>query len=123
MIRLVFASTGQLVPEHGDGQQKLVFRLPRASVDRGDDLHQQLEEAGERLQSDDAAGLVAIQYEGEVARKVQLVLELPDAVWDNLANCADDLLDEDFLPDEEEEDLFDDEDWEDEEEEEEEEED
>lgn len=112
MIRLVFASTGQLVPERGSGQHKLVFRLPRASVDRGGDLHQQLEEAGERLQSDDAAGMVAIQYEGEVARKVQLVLELPDAVWDNLANCADDLLDEDFLPDEDD-DVLDDEEWED----------
>ncbi|MBN1888635.1 MAG: hypothetical protein JW850_11615 [Thermoflexales bacterium] len=112
MIRLVFASTGQLVPEEEDGQQKLVFRLPRASVDRGGELHQQLEELGERMLVDDAAGMVSIYYEGEVARKVQLVLELPDAVWDNLANCADDLLDEDFLPDEDE-DLFDDEDWED----------
>jgi hypothetical protein len=116
MIRLVFASTGHLVPERENGQQKLVFRLPRASVDRGGDLHRQLEEAGERLQSDDAAGLVAIEYEGEIVRKVQLVLELPDAVWDNLANCADDLLDEDFLPDGDE-DFFDDEDWEDDEEE------
>ena len=112
MIRLIFESIGEIVPEWENDNERLIFRLPSATVQRGSALHEQMEEAGVSVPASEPMGMVTLRYEGDVAHEVHLVLELPDAVWDNLANCADDLLDEDFLPDEDDEDLFDEEGWE-----------
>jgi hypothetical protein len=42
--------------------------------------------------------MVVTRYEGDIARQVRVILELPDDVWDDLADRADDLLEKD-LPD------------------------
>lgn len=110
MIQLVFKSVGKIVPEWEGEQERLFFRLAPANARRGDALHKQMDEAGAPAPDDEAVGVVTLGYEGDLAREVQLILELPDEVWDNLANWADDLLDEDML-DEDQEAL--DDDWED----------
>lgn len=103
MIQLIFDSKGKIIPEWKDGHERIVFRLSPASVKRGGAIHRQAEEAGLSLPDSEAAGVINLRYEGDLAREVQVILELPDEVWDNLANWADDLLDEDLLPDEDEE--------------------
>ncbi len=110
MIQLVFKSTGKIIPEWENDQERLLFRLTPIRVERSHALHQQIEEAGGTGPKDEAVGVVALNYEDDLTREVQVVLELPDEVWDNLANWADDLLDEDLLPDEDEPE-FSDEDW------------
>ncbi len=104
MIQLIFDSKGKVVPEWEDDHERLVFRLSPANVKRGGTLHRQADEAGLSLPDSEAAGVVDLRYEGDLAREVQVILELPDEVWDNLANWADDLLDENLLPDEEDDD-------------------
>ncbi len=109
MIQLIFDSKGKIVPEWEDNHERLVFRLLPTNVKPGNMLHRQADEAGLSLPDSEAVGAVELRYEGDLAREVHVILELPDEVWDNLANWADDLLDENLLPDEEE-DLFEDED-------------
>ena len=36
--------------------------------------------------------MVALQYEGDLARQARVILELPDDVWDHLASQVDELL-------------------------------
>jgi hypothetical protein len=104
MIQLIFESKGKVTLGWEDEQEQLVFRLSPTGVERGDSLHKQ--EVGAAVPSNEAMGAITLHYDGDVARQVRIILELPDEVWDNLANWTDDLLDKDLLPDE---------DWEDEE--------
>jgi len=94
MIQLIFDSVDKIVPEWENEQQWLVFRLSAANVSRNQLLHGRMSEAGSVAPDDEALGLVATRYEGDVARQVRLILELPDDVWDRLADRADELLDE-----------------------------
>lgn len=101
MIRLVLRSKGKIVPGWENDSERLLFGLAQAKVEPGASLHQQLEDAGVAISAGDAAGAVTLDYDGDAARAVQVVLELPDEAWDNLANWADDLLDQALLSDEE----------------------
>jgi hypothetical protein len=94
MIQLIFDSVGQLIPEWDNEQERLVFRLSAARVSRSQLLRGCLEEAGASIPDGQALGLVATRYEGDLAREVRVILELPDEAWDGLANRADELLDE-----------------------------
>ena len=93
MIQLSFDSVGKLVPEWENEQERLVFRLLAANVSRSHLLHGRMSEAGFAVPDDEALSLVATRYEGDVAREVRVILELPDDVWDRLADRADELLD------------------------------
>ncbi len=99
MIQLVFDSKDKITPSWEDKQERLVFRLSLTDVKQCHTLHQEMEETGAPAQDDEAMGVVALRYEDESPSQVQLILELPDDVWDNLANWADDLLDEGLWPD------------------------
>ena len=94
MIQLIFDSVDKIVPEWENEQQWLVFRLSAANVSRKQLLHGRMSEAGSSVPDDEALGLVATYYLGDVAREVRVILELPDEVWDRLADRADELLDE-----------------------------
>ena len=93
MIQLIFDSMDKIIPEWENEQERLVFRLSAANVSRSQWLHGRLEEAGTAT-GDQALGMVATRYEGDAAREVRVILELPDEVWDRLADRADVLLDE-----------------------------
>lgn len=110
MIQLVFESTEVIHLEAENGQRTLTFYMSPGEAHNNPELHDLLELAGIALQEDQAVGRVVLHYEGDAVHKLQLVLELPDAAWDSLANCADDLLDEDMLSDEFDDELFDEED-------------
>ena len=94
MIQLIFDSVDKIIPEWENEQERLVFRLSEARVSRSQLLHGRLSEAGLAMPDDEAVSLVATRYEGDVAREVRVILELPDDVWDRLADRADELLDE-----------------------------
>jgi hypothetical protein len=94
MIQLIFDSVDKIVPEWEHEQERLVFRLSAARVSRSQLLHGRLSQAGLAVPDDEAVSLVATRYEGDVAREVRVILELPDDVWDRLADRADELLDE-----------------------------
>ena len=94
MIQLIFDSVDKIIPEWENEQERLVFRLSAARVSRSQLIHGRSSEAGSATQDDEALGLVATRYEGDVACAVRVILELPDEVWDRLAGRADELLDE-----------------------------
>ncbi len=94
MIQLIFDSVDKIVPEWENEQQRLMFRLSAANVSRNQLLHGRMNQAGLAAPDDEALGLVATRYEGDVARQVRVILELPDDVWDRLADRTDELLDE-----------------------------
>ena len=94
MIQLIFDSLDKIVSEWENEQERLVFRLSAAQVSRSQLLHGRLSEAGSAVPDDEALGLVATHYEGDAAREVRVILELPDDAWDRLADRADELLDE-----------------------------
>jgi hypothetical protein len=93
MIQLIFDSVDKIIPEWENEQERLVFCLSAAHVSRSQLLHGRMEEAGTATE-DEALGMVATRYEGDAARQVRVILELPDEVWDRLADRADALLDE-----------------------------
>jgi hypothetical protein len=92
MIQLVFDSVANLVPEWENGQERLIFCLTPASVRRSELLHERLGAAGATKLDSKAAGMVALQYEGDLARQARVILELPDDVWNHLASQVDELL-------------------------------
>ena len=94
MIQLIFASVGSIVPEWENEQERLVFRLSTANVSCSQLLHGRMSETGAPVPDHEPLGLVATRYEGDVAHEVRVILELPDDVWDHLADRADGLLDE-----------------------------
>jgi hypothetical protein len=94
MIQLTFESTGTIIPEWENEQERLVFHLAPARVSRSRLLHGRLDEAGATVPDSEALGMVATQYEGDLARQVRVIVELPDDVWDALADRADALLDQ-----------------------------
>ena len=100
MIQLIFDSTDKIIPEWENEQERLIFRLAPASVSLGQLLHGRIasREAGAPVPDGEALGMIATRYEGDVACQVRVILELPDDVWDDLADRADDLLEKD-LPD------------------------
>jgi hypothetical protein len=100
MIRLIFDSTDEIIPEWENEQERLIFRLAPATVSLGKLLHVRVasREAGAPMPDDEALSMVVTRYEGDIARQVRVILELPDDVWDDLADRADDLLEKD-LPD------------------------
>ena len=87
MIQLVFDSTDNIIPEWEDEQERLIFRLVPAHVSLGRLIHGRI-----ASREADALGMVVTRYEGDMARQVRVILELPDDVWDDLADRADDLL-------------------------------
>lgn len=93
MIQLIFDSVGKLIPEWENEQERLVFRLSAGNVSRSELLHGRVEEVGIAAVEDEALGMVATRYESDIAREARVILELPDEVWDRLANRADELLD------------------------------
>ena len=101
MIQLTFDSTGKIVPEWENEQERLVFRLSPPNVSLGKLLHARIasHEAGATVPDDEAIGMVATRYEGDIAREVRVIIELPDDVWDDLADRADDLLEGDSVSD------------------------
>ena len=100
MIQLVFDSTDKIIPEWENEQERLVFHLSPVTVSLTKLLHGRLtlSESGAAVPDNEALGMVATRYEGDVARQVRVILELPDEIWDDLADRADDLLEKD-LPD------------------------
>ena len=92
MIQLVFESTGKLAPGWEYGQERLVFRLALPQVSQSRLLHGRMDEAGESVTDAAALGMVDLEYDGDVAHQVRVILELPDDVWDVLADRADALL-------------------------------
>jgi len=92
VIQLVFESVARIVPEWENGQERLIFRLAPISVRRSGTLHERMDAAGATGLDDEAVGLVALHYDGDLARQARVILELPDEVWDHLANQADELL-------------------------------
>ncbi len=91
MIQIILESD-QILPEWEHEEERLTLRLSPAHVSRSTLLHGKLDEAGLPAQATEALGLVATRYVGETARQVRVVLELPDDVWDDLAERADALL-------------------------------
>jgi len=115
MIQITLNHKGKIIPEWEDENERLVFRLSPVNITNDGSIHQEMEDAGTPVPANEALGTISLHYEDDVVQGIQIVLELPDEVWDNLANWADDLLDEEFLPDDDDEDnLFDEEDWDDE---------
>ena len=100
MIQLIFDSTDEIIPEWENDQERLIFRLAPATVSLGELLHGRVasRKADAPLPDDEALGMVVTRYEGDMARQVRVILELPDDVWDDVADRADDLLEKD-LPD------------------------
>jgi hypothetical protein len=100
MIQLIFDSTDEIIPEWENEQERLIFRLAPATVSLGKLLHGRVasREAGAPMSGGEALSMVVTRYEGDIARQVRVILELPDDVWDDLADRADDLLEKD-LPD------------------------
>jgi hypothetical protein len=94
MIQLIFENADKIVPEWEHEEERLAFRLSPVRVSRSTLLHGRMEEAGDSTSDQASLGLVATHYEGDVARQVRVILELPDEVWDALAEHADELLDE-----------------------------
>jgi hypothetical protein len=99
MIQLTFDSTDNIIPEWEDEQERLIFRLALARVSLGRLIHGRIasREAEAPVPDDDGLGMVVTRYEGDLARQVRVILELPDEIWDDLADRADDLLQD--LPD------------------------
>jgi hypothetical protein len=97
MIQFVFESTGKVLPEWEHEEERLVFRLSPAQVSTSVLLHGRIasREVDATVTDDDALGLVIMKYEGELAHQVRVILELPDDVWDALADEADALLEKD----------------------------
>ena len=100
MIQLIFDSTGEIIPEWENEQERLIFRLAQATVSLGGLLRERVasHQAGALPADQEALGMVVTHYDGDVARQVRVILELPDDVWDGMADRADDLLEKD-LPD------------------------
>ena len=100
MIQLIFDSTDTIIPEWENEQERLIFRLAPATVSLGKLLHGRVasREADASMPNGEALGMVVTRYEGDIARQVRVILELPDDVWDDVADRADDLLEKD-LPD------------------------
>ena len=92
MIQIIFESD-QITPEWKHDEERLTLRLSPARVSRSTLLHGQLDEAGLPVQATEALGRIATRYAGETARQARVILELPDDVWDDLAERADALLD------------------------------
>ena len=86
MIQLAFESVVQIIPEWENEQERLIFCVTLASVCRSAALHERMGEA------DQVVGMVALDYDGDLARQARVILELPDDVWNHLANQADELL-------------------------------
>jgi len=99
MIQLIFDSTDNIIPEWEGEQERLIFRLAPAHVSLSQLIHGRIasREADTSVPDSDALGMVVTRYEGDMARQVRVILELPDDVWDDLADRADDLLND--LPD------------------------
>ena len=99
MIQLIFDSTDTIIPEWEDEQERLIFRLAPAHASLSQLIHGRIasREANASVPDGDALGMVVTRYEGDLARQVRVILELPDDVWDDLADRADDLLND--LPD------------------------
>jgi hypothetical protein len=93
MIQIIFESD-QITPEWEHDEERLALRLSPAQVSRSTLLHGKLDEAGLPVQATEAWGRIATRYVGETARQVRVILELPDDVWDDLAERADALLDQ-----------------------------
>lgn len=100
MIQLIFDSTDEIIPEWENEQERLIFRLAPATVSLGKLLHGRVtsREADAPMPDGEAVGMVVTRYEGDMARQVCVILELPDDVWDDVADRVDDLLEKD-LPD------------------------
>ena len=98
MIQLIFDSTDEIVPEWENEQERLIFRLAPAKVSLGELLQGRVasRKAGAPLPDREAVGMVVTRYEGDIARQVRVILELPDDVWDDVADRADDLLEKDL---------------------------
>jgi hypothetical protein len=98
MIQLIFDSTDEIIPEWENEQERLIFRLAPATVSLGKLLHGRVasRETGAPLLGGEAVGMVVTRYEGDLARQVRVILELPDDVWDDVADRADDLLEQDL---------------------------
>ena len=97
MIQLIFDSTDNIIPEWEDEQERLIFLAP-AHVSLGRLIHGRVASREADVSVPDVAlGMVVTRYEGDLARQVRVILELPDDVWDDLADRADDLLQD--LPD------------------------
>lgn len=92
MIQLVFDSVAKITPEWENEQDRLIFRLVLASVSRSKMLHERMDALGATELEAEAIGMVAVHYDGDIAHRARVTLELPDGVWDHLANQADDLL-------------------------------
>ena len=73
MIQLIFDSVGKLVPEWENEQERLVFRLSAGNVSHSQLLHGRMSEVGPAVPDDEALGLVAARYEGDVAREVRVL--------------------------------------------------
>jgi hypothetical protein len=99
MIQLILDSTGKIVPEWENEQERLVFRLLPSNVSLSRLLHARMDGAGATVPDGEAVGMVATRYEGDIAREVRVIIELPDDIWDDLADRADDLLEGDSLLD------------------------
>lgn len=99
MIQLIFDSTGKIVPEWENEQERLVFRLSASNVSLSRLLHARMSEADAAVPDGEAIGMVATRYEGDIAHQVRVIIELPDEWWDDLADRADDLLEGDPLSD------------------------
>jgi hypothetical protein len=91
MIQIILESD-QIIPEWEHDEERLTLRLSPARVSRSTLLHGKLDEAGLPVQATEALGLIATRYMGDLARQVRVILELPDDVWDDLAERADALL-------------------------------
>ncbi len=94
MIQFTFDSIARIVSEWENEQERLTFHLMPASVCRSEALHARMDAAGARGPDPDAVGMVALHYDGDLARQVRVILELPEDVWQDLANRADGLLEE-----------------------------
>ena len=94
MIQLVLENADKLIPSWEHDEERLVFHLSPVKVSRSRLLHGRMDEAGAPVTEDEALGQVALQYEGDIARQVQVILELPDELWDDLADRADALLEQ-----------------------------
>lgn len=95
MIQIIFESN-QITPEWEHEEERLTLRLVPVRVSRSTLVHGKLDEAGIAVQATEALGLVTTRYAGDIARQVRVILELPDDVWDALAEQADALLDQEL---------------------------
>ncbi len=93
MIQIIFESD-RITPEWEHEEERLTLRLAPARVSRSTLVHGKLDEAGSPAPATEALGLIATRYVGDTARQVRVILELPDDIWDDLAERADALLDQ-----------------------------